>query len=106
MRPKSPEMGGGSFGEVPEFKHSMLLADVGSSGLRAFGGYVREDFVPNLIGRQGATIYREMLDNSPIIGAVMFAILGIMRKAEWRTEAVDDSAKAKEAACVVARCRA
>ena len=97
-RPKSPDMGGGSFGEVPKFSATSLLADLGSTGLRAFGGYVREEFIPNLIGRQGATVYREMLDNSPIIGALMFAVLGIMRKVEWRCEPVDDSAAAKEAA--------
>ena len=94
---KSPLMAGGSWGPPPNFDSSMLLADLGSTGLRAFGGFVREDFIPNLVGRQGATIYREMLDNSPIIGAVMFAILGTMRKVEWRCEAVDDSAPAQAA---------
>lgn len=97
LRPKSPDMGGGSFGEVPKFTSTQLLADLGSTGLRAFGGYVREEFIPNLVGRQGTTIYREMLDNSPIIGAVMFAVLGTMRKVEWRCEAVDDTAPAQEA---------
>jgi hypothetical protein len=94
---KTPEMSGGSWGPPPNFSSSMLLADIGSTGLRAFGGYVREDYIPNLVGRQGATIYREMLDNSPIIGAVMFVILGTMRKVEWRCEAVDDSGPAQQA---------
>ena len=95
---KDPVMAGGSWGEPPSFSSNMLLADLGSTGLRAFGGYIREEFVPNLAGRQGTTIYREMLDNSPIIGAVMFAILGTMRKVEWRVEAVDDSSAAQNAA--------
>ena len=95
---KTPQANGGSFGTPPVFNHSQYLADIGSTGLRAFAGYVREDFVPNLTGRQGATIYREMLDSSPIIGAVMFAIQGIMRKVEWRVQPIDDSAAAKEAA--------
>ena len=94
---KSPQDSGGSWGTPPTFSSSMLLADLGSPGLRAFGGYVREDYIPNLVGRQGATIYREMLDNSPIIGSVMFAILGAMRKCEWRCEAVDDSGPAQVA---------
>jgi hypothetical protein len=96
--PKKDPLGGGSWGEPPSFRSSMLLADLGSTGLRAFGGYIREEFVPNLAGRQGTTIYREMLDNSPIIGAVMFAILGTMRKVEWRCEAADDSGPAQKAA--------
>src|ERR1700726_3280519 len=94
---KDPTMGGGSWGTPPSFSSNMLLADLGSTGLRAFGGYVREDYIPNLILRQGATIYREMLDNSPIVGAVMFAILGTMRKVEWRCEAVVDSGPAQQA---------
>lgn len=97
LAPKSPDMGGGSFGEVPTFTGQSILADMGSTGLRAFGGYVREEFIQELIGRQGATVYREMFDNSPIVGAMMFATLGIMRKVEWRTEAVDESAAAQEA---------
>ena len=95
---KTPDANGGSFGTPPTFNHSQYLADIGSTGLRAFGGYVREDFVPNLTGRQGATIYREMLDSSPVIGAVMFAITGIMRKVEWRVQPIDDSQAAKDAA--------
>jgi hypothetical protein len=95
---KDPLMGGGSWGTPPSFARNMLLADLGSTGLRAFGGYIREEYIPNLTGRQGATVYREMLDNSPIVGAVMFAILGTMRKCEWRVEPVDDTPAAKQAA--------
>lgn len=98
VRDKSPEMSGGSFGTPPKFNHSQALYEVGTTGLRSFAGYVREDFVPNLTGRQGATIYREMLDSSPIIGAVMFAIHGIMRKVEWRVDPVNESAEAAKAA--------
>jgi len=94
---KTMQDAGGSWGSPPNFDSSMLLADLGSTGLRAFGGYIREDYIPNLVGRQGATIYREMLDNSPIVGAVMFAILGTMRKVEWRCEAVDDTGPAQQA---------
>ena len=76
----------------------LRFKEIGNSGLRAFSGYVREDFLNQLIGRQGASIYREMLDNSPTIGSVMFAILGVMRKAQWRTEPANDSPEAQEAA--------
>ena len=95
---KTPEVNGGSWGTPPTFNHSQWLADIGSTGLRAFSGYVREDFVPNLTGRQGATIYREMLDSSPVVGAVIFAIQGIMRKVEWRVQPADDSPEAEKAA--------
>jgi hypothetical protein len=98
LRPKSPDMGGGSYGAVPIFDNGMKFADIGSSGLRAFSGWVREEFLPQLVARQAARVYREMMDNSPIVGAVMFAILGVMRKVEWRVEPANDTPAAQEAA--------
>lgn len=95
---KSPDAGGGSFGQVPQLNSGMLFADVGSSGLRAFAGWVREEFLPELIGRQGARVYREMADNSPIVGAVLFAIQGVLRKAEWRVEPADNTPEAQQMA--------
>jgi len=97
-RPKDPNMGGGSSGPIPTFNDGMRFSDLGSTGLRAFAGWVREEFLPQLIGRQAARVYREMIDNSPTIGAIMFAIAGIMRKVEWRTEPADDTPQAKEMA--------
>jgi hypothetical protein len=96
-RAKDPNLNGGSYGAVPVYDNGMKFADLGSTGLRAFSGWVREEYLPQLQGRQAARVFREMLDNSPIVGAVMFAILGVMRKVEWRTEPVDDTPAAKEA---------
>ena len=95
---KSPDAGGGSFGQVPQLNSGMLFSEVGSSGLRAFAGWVREEFLPELIGRQGARVYREMGDNSPIVGAVLFAVQGVLRKAEWRVEAANDTPEAQQMA--------
>ena len=39
-----------------------------------------------------------MADTSPIVGAVLFAIQGVLRKAEWRVEAADDTPEAAEMA--------
>ena len=91
---RTPKRDGAAFGfnpgEAPDYKGSQLTLDLGVTGLRSFAGFVREEWVPNLIGRQGATVYREMLDSSPVVGAVMFAIAGVMRKAEWRVIAASD----------------
>ena len=90
--PKVPSytQGGGSFGMQPQFAAGMTFKELGSSGLRAFSGWVREEFMPELVGRQGAQKYREMLSNSPIIGAIMFAINSSMRKVEWRVVPAGD----------------
>jgi hypothetical protein len=74
----------------PPFVRGMGFKDIGSSGLRQFGGYVREEFLPQLQGREAARVYREMSDNSATIGAMLFAIVQSMRKIDWRTEPASD----------------
>ena len=76
--------GGGSYGLLPEMTGNMTFREIGSLGLRAWSGWVREEFLPELIGRQGMQKYREMCDNNPIIGAIIYAIKSTMRKVEWR----------------------
>lgn len=82
----------------PDFDAGMTFKSIGSSGLRQFGGWVREDFLPEFQGRQAARIYREMRDNSPTIGAILFAVTQIMRSGTWRVEPADDTPEAKEKA--------
>ena len=41
------------------------------------------EFLPALRGRQRAEIYREMMANDALIGAIMFAITMILRRVEW-----------------------
>lgn len=89
---------GGNFGPVPIMAQGMTFSTMGSYGLRAFGGYVREEFLPQLQGRQGATVYREMSDNSAVIGGMIFAIQSTMRKVQWRVVAAADTPEATEAA--------
>lgn len=82
--------GGGSFGPIPVMGPGMTFSEVGSSGLRAFSGWVREEFLPALVGRQGPRVYREMMDNNAIIGGIMFAIMSTMRKVDWRVVPADE----------------
>lgn len=72
----------------PELGYGMNFRDVGSYGLRQYSGWIREEFLPQLMGRQAVTVYREMLDNSSTIGAMLFAIQQSMRHVEWRVESV------------------
>jgi hypothetical protein len=82
----------------------MAWSSQGSTGLRQYGGYVREEFLPQLRGRQAARTYREMMDNSPTVGAIMFAIQQSMRKVTWRVEAPDSSGAAVEGAEFLESC--
>jgi hypothetical protein len=106
----SQYLSGGSYGTVPQFDSGMTFREYGSAGLRAFSGWVREEFLQQLVGRQGAQKYREMQDNSPVVGALMFAINATMRKVEWRVEAAgsdeaEPAGEAKEAADFIDSCK-
>lgn len=67
---------------------------IGSTGLRHYAGFIAEEFLRELAGPKGARVYREMADNDATVGAVLFAISTLIRKAEWSVQAVDDSPEA------------
>lgn len=89
----------GSGGALPPvLSYGLNFRDYGSYGLRQYGGWVREEFLPQLVGREAARVYREMLDNSSTVGAMVFAITQAMRKVAWRVEPASDKAAAKREA--------
>lgn len=69
------------------------LEEFGSTGLRRSGGTVFEEFLPTLRGIRGARIYREMADNDPTIGSMLFAIEKVVTRLEWRVDPYSDSSK-------------
>ena len=67
------------------------LKELGSTGLRRSGGTVYEEFLTNLRGQRGARIYREMSDNDPTIGSMLFAIEKVVTRLEWRVDPYSDN---------------
>ena len=65
------------------------FVDLGASGLRQHGGYVREEWLRDLQGWKGIRVYREMRDNDPVIGAIFFAIEMLLRGVPFRIEPGD-----------------
>lgn len=84
----------GTPGGFPVMSSDMTFADVGSWGLRQFSGWVREEFLPQLTGRQAARVFREMSDNNATCGSILFAITQSLRNVKWQTIAADDSPEA------------
>lgn len=60
--------------------------ELGSSGLQQTAGWVIDEFIPDLRGIRGAKIYREMADNDPVIGAMLYAIERLILAIEWGVE--------------------
>src|SRR5215471_3111168 len=80
---------------VEHLEAKELLMERGTSGLRRAGGYVREDLLVELTGLQGVRKYREMRDNSPVIGSCLYALEMLTRNVKWTITPADDTAEAK-----------
>lgn len=76
----------------------MNYKQLGTTGLRRYGGYVYEEFLPNLRWPRAGNIYQEMADNDPVVGAILYLAEMLIRNAEWTTEAVSDKSEDAEAA--------
>lgn len=104
QRPRNIYMDGSGPWGPPAMTTGMQFSTIGSGGLRQWGGWVREEFLPQLQGRQAARVYREMLDNSATVGAIVFAIMQTMRQVEWRLNGPDDTPKSMQGVEFVESC--
>ena len=81
------------------------MNELGTTGLARTAGFVIEDFLPQLQGVRGTRVYREMADNDPVVGAVLFAIEKVILKLDWRVDPADgDDETAVEYAEFVDEC--
>ena len=60
--------------------------EIGVAGVKISSGFVHDEFLPQLIGRRGRRIYREMRDNDATVSSILFAIEMLLRAVEWRVE--------------------
>lgn len=80
--------------DADEFRDVTFSPDVvGSTGLKQYGGFVVEEFVKELKGLRGMATYREMADNDPVIGAILFAINALLQQTVFKFQAADESDK-------------
>ncbi len=59
------------------------FAELGVSGSASVASHIYEDFLPQLRGRRGLAVYREMGDNDATIGSILFALEMLMRGVAW-----------------------
>jgi hypothetical protein len=71
------------------------MTALGNSGLRQSGGFISEEFLKELHGARGMRVFREMSDNDPTVGAILFAVSMLLRNVPWSFKAKDDSAEAE-----------
>lgn len=86
-------------------KKATAVRELGASGSYGMNDQLRPDeFLPKLRGLNATRTFREMKDNDPVIGAILMAFEMLLRAAEFRVEAADDSPEAKEAQIFVEQC--
>lgn len=68
--------------------------EIGDSGLRRSGGWVREEFLNVLSGSSGNKKYQEMSDNDDTVGGVLAAFETLLRQTDWSVTSEDESAEA------------
>lgn len=77
---------------------------LGTSGLNRHGGYVYEEFLPELRWPRAGRIYKEMSDNDPVVGAILYMAEMMIRKVTWTVEAGGETEVDKEVQEFVASC--
>lgn len=77
--------------------------ELGRTGLKQYSGNLYEEFLPALQGQRGVRVYNEMLNNSPIVGSMLFAIEALLRSVDWEVEPISDDESDMETAEFVAQ---
>jgi hypothetical protein len=77
---------------------SASIEIIGHSGLSRFGGEVSQELHAKLRGKQATRIYRQMRDNDPVIGGILYAIEALIKQAEWRIEPAGEKQEHADAA--------
>jgi len=85
-------------GDRTEKQDTGMYDEIGATGLKRSAGKVDEEFLSDLQGERGARVYREMTDNEPILGAMMFAIEMVIRSVDWASIPGGSSPQDAEAA--------
>lgn len=77
---------------------------LGTTGLRRYGPYVYEEFLPELRWPRAGKIYQEMADNDPVIGAILYLAEMLIRGTTWSVEPASTSEADVEAAEFLESC--
>jgi hypothetical protein len=89
---------------LKEIQSTSPFMELGATGLKRSGGYLDEEFLPQLRGRKAVQVYKEMSENDPLVGALIFTVDRLLRNVEWRVEPAGKSKEDKDAAKLVETC--
>lgn len=90
--------------DQPTRTASDIYLEVGRPGLKQFSGFIFEEWLKDLQGSKAIKVYKEMRDNDPVVGAVLYALKMLIRQASWRVEKAGDTRQDEEAAQFLESC--
>lgn len=85
-------------------KKPVNFKQLGTTGLKRYGPYVYEEFLPELRWPYAGKVYQEMSDNDPVIGAILYLAEMLIRGTAWRVEPASQSDADVEAAKFLESC--
>lgn len=77
---------------------------LGNTGLKRYGGFIFDEFLPELQQLRGIEKYKEMATNDPVIGACLQSIRMLCRRIPWRTKPASQQQFDLEAAAFLETC--
>lgn len=80
------------------------FTELGVTGLRRASGYIDEEFLPQLRGRKSVQVFKEMSENDPLVGALLFSIDRLLRNVQWTVKPAGKTAADAKAAEFVEAC--
>ena len=80
------------------------MDEVGLTGLKRAAGILDEEFLPALRGRQSVKVFREMSQNDPIVGALLFTIDKLLRNVVWHVNVDENTAEQEQAKQFIEEC--
>lgn len=66
------------------------LSVVGTSGLKRQGGRIENETLARLRGGRGPLLYREMADNSAVVGAILYVVRTWLTQVDWYFKPADE----------------
>ena len=88
----------------PDRPKNVNTKPLGISGLSRQGGYVYEEFLPNLRWPRAGKVYKEMSSNDPTIGSILYLAEMLIRGTKWTVKPASNSKADIEAAEFLTTC--
>jgi len=83
---------------------ALNFQSIGATGLQRYGTYLNDEWHKKLQGRQAIVTYREMKDQSAVIGALVWAIEALIRQAPHSVKPAGDQPEEQRYADHVTSC--